>query len=65
MVAISLLNSFYSCIIFLILLVFSCSSLNFLKKIILNSLSDSLEMSISLGSVIGVLLVSFGGVIVN
>lgn len=65
MVAISLLNSFYSCIIFLILLVFSCSSLNFLKKIILNSLSDSLEMSISLGSVIGVLLVSFGGIIVN
>ena len=57
----SLLNfSFCSCIIFLILLncqsVSSCSSLNF-RTVILDSLSGSLWISISLGSVTGSLLI--------
>ena len=64
---ISLLNfSFYSCIIFLILLnclsVFSCSSLSFLKTAILSSLSGKLQISMSLRSVTRRLLWSFGSV---
>ena len=62
--SIYLLNfSFCSCIVFLIsncLFMFSCSSLDFLKMIIL--ISSSLWISISLGSVTGTLLVSFGDV---
>ena len=58
MVTVSLLNfSFCPCIVFLILFsclsVFSCSSLNFLKRIILNSLCDTSSVSISLESVVG------------
>lgn len=41
----------------------SCNSLEFFKRIILNYLSDSLYISISFGSFIRVLLVSFSGVI--
>ena len=40
-----------------------CSSLNFLKRNILNYLCDSSQISISLGLVIGALSVSFDGVI--
>ena len=39
-----------------------CSSLNFIKMNILNSLSGSSQIFISLGSVIEALLASFGGV---
>ena len=45
---------------FICLSLFSCRSLNFPKRIILNSLCNSLWISISLGSVLGALVVSFG-----
>lgn len=41
----------------------SCSSVNFSKRIILGSLSNSSEISISFGSVVGALLVSLGGIL--
>lgn len=54
-------------IVFLIpfscLSVLSCSSLNFFKRIIPNSLTVSSQISISLRLVIVALLVSFGGAI--
>lgn len=63
----SLLNSFCSCVVLLISLtclsVFSCSSLNFVKTDILNYLLGKWWISISMGSVTGILLCSFGGIL--
>ena len=65
MVSISLLNfSYCSCIVFLILLLpVFCGSLNFFKRTILNSSSDSSLISISLGTDTGALLVSFNYIV--